>query len=474
MNYTKLNTKYKFKALVSKDLRDEIEEKGVCSNCKSPNTGEDWCNKCDPGRFLREGKSSGDPELDKLIYESQLQTNNYYHNLEWIPYDRFQDIKPIGKGGYAIVYSATWLDGEPNELHRERTGPITVALKKFKSSLNIMEALTNEVKIHNECNTGSTRLYGITRGPRSKEPIMVLAYAKHGNLRNYLKEKFSTLKWEHKLNILSFVTLNLQVIHGSGCIHKDLHSGNILIGFNDPTFNFGESLNSKLSSLGLNLNDDEFPDTKITDFGLSQFINNSKTSDSTNVCGILPYVAPEILEGEPYTEASDIYSLGIIMTELTTGKPPYGTVPHNDDLTLAICSGLRPRVAKGTPKRYIDLVNQCLDAEPQERPSSIELYRIFENWKLKLEDKKPSKIFDEFSEADKIILESPAEITLHDGAIYISRNMRFPNNLPKSVNSQRVQFEDNNVSDSDLINRMLVIAIQEQSQGIFLFECYYV
>ncbi|GBC14562.2 kinase-like domain-containing protein [Rhizophagus irregularis DAOM 181602=DAOM 197198] len=107
---------------------------------------------------------------------------------------------------------------------------------------------------------------------------------------------------------------------------------------------------------------------------------------------VLPYVAPEILEGEPYTEASDIYSLGIIMTELTTGKPPYGTVPHNDDLTLTICNGLRPRVAKGTPKRYIDLVNQCLDADPQERPSN------------------------------------------------------------------------NNVLDSGLINRMLVIAIQEQSQ----------
>ncbi|CAB4404547.1 unnamed protein product [Rhizophagus irregularis] len=360
MNYTKLNTKYKFKALVSKDLRDEIEEKGVCSNCKIPNTGEDWCNKCDPGRFLREGNSSGDPELDKLIYESQLQTNNYYHNLEWIPYDRFQDIKPIGEGGYAIIYSATWLDGEPNELHRERTGPITVALKKFKSSLNIMKALTSEVKIHNECNTGSTRLYYITRDPRSKEPIMVLAYAIHRNLRNYLKEKFSTLKWEHKLNILSFVTLNLQVIHGSG----------------------GESLNSKLSSLGLNLNNDGFPDTKITDFGFSQFINNSKTSYSTNL--------------------RDYYD------RLTTGKPPYGTVPHNDDLTLAICNGLRPRVAKGTPKQ----------------------------------DKKPSKI-DEFSEADKIVLASPAEITLHDGAIYISHN---------------------NVSDSDLINRMLVIAIQEQSQ----------
>jgi serine/threonine protein kinase len=272
---------------------------------------------------------------------------------------------------------------------------------------------------------------------------MVLAYAKHGNLRNYLKEKFSTLKWENKLNILNFVTLNLQVIHGSQCIHKDLHSGNILLGFSNPLLiNLSESLNSKLNSFGLNLDDDEFPDTKISDFGLSQFINNSKTSNTTNVCGVIPYLAPEILEGKPYTKASDIYSLGIIMTELTTGKPPYGTVPHNDNLALAICNGLRPRVAKGTPKRYIDLVNQCLDADPQERPTSIELYKIFENWRLKLEDKKPSKIFNEFSEADKIVLPL-TEIELHSGAVYISRNMRF-NNLPKSVNSIGVQNEDTN------------------------------
>ncbi|GBC09414.1 hypothetical protein RclHR1_08840003 [Rhizophagus clarus] len=462
MNYIKLKTKYKFKAIVSKDLRYEIETKGICSNCKKPNTGEDWCNKCDPGRFLREGKTSGDPELDKLIYESQLQTNNYYHNLEWIPFDRFKDIKPIGEGGFATIYSATWLDGEPNEIYRERTDPITVVLKKFKSSLNVIEALTSEVKIHEECNTGSTRLYGITRDPQSKEPIMVLAYAKYGNLRNYLKEKFSTLKWENKLNILNFVTLNLQVIHGSQCIHKDLHSGNILLGFSDP-------LNFKFERFGLNLdNDDKFPDTKITDFGLSQFINNSKTSDSTNVCGVLPYIAPEILEGKPYTKASDIYSLGIIMTELTTGKPPYGTVPHDQSLALAICNGLRPRVAEGTPERYIDLVNQCLDADPQKRPSSIELYKIFENWRLKLEDKKSSKIYNEFSESDKMVF-APAEIKLHDEAIYTSRNMRF-NNLPKSVNSMRVQIEKTNVSDPDLINRLLCNAINEQSQDDMKIE----
>ena len=60
-------------------------DKGVCPDCKEPNTGYGWCNKCDPGKFLKEGKTSGNPEIDKLIYESQLKTVHYVNNLEWIP-----------------------------------------------------------------------------------------------------------------------------------------------------------------------------------------------------------------------------------------------------------------------------------------------------------------------------------------------------------------------------------------------------
>src|SRR4051795_1112359 len=86
-----------------------------CPDCKEPNTGWAWCNKCDPGKFLKDGKSSGNPEIDKLIHESQLKTKHYYKNLEWISYDRFQDIKSIGEGGFANIFSATWLDGEPVE-----------------------------------------------------------------------------------------------------------------------------------------------------------------------------------------------------------------------------------------------------------------------------------------------------------------------------------------------------------------------
>src|SRR6266498_4069224 len=224
--------------------------------------------------------------------------------------------------------------------------------------------------------------------------MMVLKYAEDGNLRSYLKNNFFNLKWKEKLKILRKIIWDLSRIHVLEFIHKDLHSGNIL-----------------LSSHNLY-------DSRISDFGLSQSISNS--SSSTNACGVLPYMAPEILDKKPYTFASDIYSFGIIMVEVSTGKPPYGNVPHDEKLALAICNGLRPRVANGTPKCYIDLVNQCLDANPYNRPSAREICIIINYWERQLREDKESEIAKEFLNADKIDLQS-SDITLNSQAIYTSR-----------------------------------------------------
>src|SRR6266498_2994797 len=155
--------------------------------------------------------------------------------------------------------------------------------------------------------------------------MMVLEHASDGSLRDYLKKKFSKLKWEDKLEILLNIIHNLEFIHDKNYIHKDLHSGNILQFY----------YNGRI-------------DTKITDLGLAQLVDNSNSPDSISVCGVLPYIAPEILNGKPYTKASDIYSFGIIMIEVSTGKPPYGSVSHDGKLALAICNGLRPTVTKET------------------------------------------------------------------------------------------------------------------------------
>src|SRR3954467_13907857 len=120
------------------------------------------------------------------------------------------------------------------------------------------------------------------------------------------------------------------------------------------------------------------------------------------------------------------------MVEMSTGKPPYGSVPYDEKLALAICNGLRPRIAKGTPQSYIDLVNQCLDASPEKRPSANELRNaIFR-----------TKYSKDFIDADEInSQELPSELATSPKAIYTSRFMSFTN-LSKPINSTGVKIED--------------------------------
>jgi len=75
----------------------------------------------------------------------------------------------------------------------------------------------------------------------------------------------------------------------------------------------------------------------ITDLGLS------KNEKEGKICGILPYIAPEVLVGQPYTKASDIYSLGVIMTEISTGQRAFDGIPFDDYLVSRIIDGSRPK-----------------------------------------------------------------------------------------------------------------------------------
>src|SRR5688500_18237947 len=82
-------------------------------------------------------------------------------------------------------------------------------------------------------------------------------------------------------------------------------------------------------------------------------IESSNDSDDQEINGIIPYVAPEIFQGQKYTKASDIYSLGMIMWELMTGRRPFWDQSHDTDLIIKICDGLRPPIVTNAPAGYI-------------------------------------------------------------------------------------------------------------------------
>jgi hypothetical protein len=148
------------KLIPNEELKQRYIDNGICKGCKQINTGYDWCKPCDSKHFQQNFKNwtSGNSNVDKLIQESQLNAKNEYGILEWIEYDRFENIEYITKGGFGKVYKAIWKDGfirwwdyEAKQWKRDKFGNLMfVALKSLNNSKDITLEFLNEVNITNK------------------------------------------------------------------------------------------------------------------------------------------------------------------------------------------------------------------------------------------------------------------------------------------------------------------------------------
>ncbi|RIA90345.1 kinase-like domain-containing protein [Glomus cerebriforme] len=158
--------------------------------------------------------------------------------------------------------------------------------------------------------------------------MLVMQYASEGDLHHYLRKNFTNITWnKQKLFMLWQISEGLETIHNADFIHRDFHSGNIL---ND--YNNGRNIRYRR---------DEW---KIGDLGLSQPANN--TSSNNEIYGVIPYIAPEIFKGSAFSKESDVYSMGMIMWEFTTGCKPFANVKHDIHLVYKILDGERLNLQK--------------------------------------------------------------------------------------------------------------------------------
>ena len=202
--------------------------------------------------------------------------------------DRYQIIKSIGEGGMANVYLAydTILDRN-------------VAVKVLRGDLATDEKFVRRfqreaLSASSLSNPNIVEVFDV--GEDNGEYYIVMEYVEGKHLKNLLKKR-GKLTVAEVIDITLQITNGLSVAHDSYIIHRDIKPQNILILEN-----------------GL---------IKITDFGIAVAMNATQLTQTNSVMGSVHYLPPEQASGKGATLQSDIYSIGILMYELLTGKLPF-------------------------------------------------------------------------------------------------------------------------------------------------------
>jgi len=147
------------KLILDEELKNNYKEYGLCKKCKQPKTSYIWCRVCNANHFQQnfQNWTSGNHDVDKFIQKMQLKAKGKYEVIEWIEYDRFENIEYLAKGGFGTTFKAIWKDGpitywdsENNQWKREKTylnhPNYPVALKCLHNSQNITTEFLSEVR----------------------------------------------------------------------------------------------------------------------------------------------------------------------------------------------------------------------------------------------------------------------------------------------------------------------------------------
>lgn len=279
--------------------------------------------------------------------------------------DNFNQNRIIGKGGQGIVYKGMLYDGS------------IVAIKKLKHvDEDQVEEFINEVVILSQINHRNVvKLLGCCLA--TEVPLLVYEFVPNGTLLDLIHDSNTQLPvpWNMRLKIAADLAGALAYLHYAASVpiyHRDIKSSNFLL-------------------------DQNFV-VKVADFGISRSIGVDQTHLTTMVKGTFGYFDPEYFQSHKYTEKSDVFSFGVVLAELLTGrKPIFREESEEMEISLAthfamsmdennIDFILDPQVSKHNRKEEViavaRLTQRCLNRERRKRPTMKEVSIEMESLRL--------------------------------------------------------------------------------------------
>lgn len=253
--------------------------------------------------------------------------------------DRYRIIDTLGEGGMANVYLA-------EDIILQRKVAVKILRLDLQKEPQTLARFQREALATSELshpNIVSVLDVGTDHGL----PYMVMEYVDGPNLEEYIQKK-SPLDLHEVIRIMDQILSAMTLAHKHNVIHRDLKPQNVLM--------------------------DKKGNIKIADFGIAVALNQSSITQTNSAMGSVHYMSPEQTRGGLVTKQSDIYSLGIILYELITGK-----VPFNGDTPVAIALKHAqepiPSIRKKDPKVPQALENVVLKAtakDPRDRYASAQ------------------------------------------------------------------------------------------------------
>lgn len=267
---------------------------------------------------------------------------------------RYEILEKVGVGGMAVVYKA-------KDIYLKRIVAIKVLKEQYLEDKEFIKKFVIEAQsVANLNNQNIVKIYDVGQHIENGKiyNYIVMEYIHGKTLNELIKEK-------GRLNSNSVVYVSKQIANALDCahkhhiIHRDIKPHNIII--------------------------DENLNVKVTDFGIARITTSTTITYTSSILGTVHYISPEQAKGKFIDEKSDIYSLGVVMYEMITGKVPFDT---DNAVGIAMQHINEPIVE---PIRLIpnlepwinSIVVKCMEKNPNDRFKSVEsLIYALENKKI--------------------------------------------------------------------------------------------